>query len=258
MKRKTLAIAALALLSSFAVTAPVSAVDLSQDTKKTALSLDIFKLAQPAATIKVEQPKPPEPKPAPEPPKPVEHVAVEGDNLSKIAEAHKTTWLRLWQKNTAMQHPDVLKVGDKISIPLADEQLAERALPTPPPVPVMAAAPQPAAPAPAPARTYSRPEVNSAGNTYTYGYCTWYVKNRRPDIPNSWGHAETWYYRAANMGWPVGSSPRAGAIGTRGNHVVYVERVNGDGTILISEMNYQGWNVQSSRTVPAGNFNYIY
>lgn len=101
-----------------------------------------------------------------------------------------------------------------------------------------------------------------SGNTYSYGYCTWYVANRRPDIPNSWGDAYEWLGNARAQGWATGSTPRAGAIGqTSGGalgHVVYVERVNGDGTILISEMNYQGWNVQSSRTADASSFNYIY
>jgi surface antigen len=60
----------------------------------------------------------------------------------------------------------------------------------------------------------------------------------------------------------VGSEPRAGAVGTttRGSlgHVVYVESVNGDGTINISEMNYKGFGVQSSRTTSASEFVYIY
>lgn len=99
-------------------------------------------------------------------------------------------------------------------------------------------------------------------NYYTKGYCTWYVKNKRPDIPNSWGDAYEWWGNAGAQGWPRGTAPRAGAIGqTSGGslgHVVYVERVNGDGTVLISEMNYEGWNIQSSRTVPASDFRYIY
>lgn len=99
---------------------------------------------------------------------------------------------------------------------------------------------------------------DSSGNLYTYGYCTWYVKNRRPDIPNNWGDAYQWTYNAQSIGWPTGFNPRPGAIGNAGNHVVYVEQVNGDGTILISEMNYVGWNTQSSRTVSASAFTYIY
>ena len=104
--------------------------------------------------------------------------------------------------------------------------------------------------------------ATSEGNTYSYGYCTWYVANRRPDIPNTWGNANTWYARAQASEWPTGTVPKIGAIGQNTTpplgHVVYVEAVYADGTILISEMNFAGWNVQSSRTVSPTEFNYIY
>ena len=114
----------------------------------------------------------------------------------------------------------------------------------------------------APTRSYI-PRGSSSGNTYGYGYCTWYAKNMRPDLPNNLGNANTWYSRAAAQGLPVGSTPRAGAIGTttRGSlgHVVYVHSVNGDGTIYISDMNYRGWNQVTYRTVSASEFEgYIY
>lgn len=104
---------------------------------------------------------------------------------------------------------------------------------------------------------------DSSGNTYSYGNCTWYAKSRRADLPNSLGNANTWYYRAAAMGWDVGSAPKKGAVGTTvaGNlgHVVYVEGVSLDGsTVTVSEMNYAGFNVISSRTTSASEFLYIY
>ena len=50
--------------------------------------------------------------------------------------------------------------------------------------------------------------------------------------------------------------------GWRGyGHVAVVERVNADGSVDISEMNYQGWGRASSRTIPAnqvGSYNYIH
>ena len=101
-------------------------------------------------------------------------------------------------------------------------------------------------------------------NTYDYGYCTWYVKNRRgASLPNSLGNANTWYSRAAAAGMAVGSVPRPGAVGTttRGSlgHVVYVESVNGDGSITISEMNAAaGWGNTNTRTASASEFVYIY
>ena len=101
----------------------------------------------------------------------------------------------------------------------------------------------------------------TAGNLYSYGYCTWYVKNRRPDLPNNLGNANTWLSRAAAQGYSTGYSPRAGAVAyalTGYMHVAYVERVNANGTVTVSEMNFRGWNVRSTRTVPAGQFAYIY
>jgi len=99
---------------------------------------------------------------------------------------------------------------------------------------------------------------NSAGNTYSSGYCTWYAKSKRPDLPNSLGNAQTWFSRAQSLGIPTGTEPKVGAIGQRGNHVVYVEKVNTDNTVSISEMNYHGLGVTSTRTVPAATFRYIY
>lgn len=104
---------------------------------------------------------------------------------------------------------------------------------------------------------------DSAGNLYAFGNCTWYVKNKRPDLPNNLGNANTWYSMAAADGFSVGSAPKKGAVGTttRGwlGHVVYVEGVSLDGsTVYISEMNYAGFDVVSTRSAPASEFLYIY
>lgn len=103
---------------------------------------------------------------------------------------------------------------------------------------------------------------NTVGNNYSYGYCTWYVKNRRPDIPNSLGNANEWLYNAQAYGFSTGSSPVVGAVAQTSagglGHVAYVEAVYGDGKILVSEMNYQGWNILSTRVTSASEFNYIY
>lgn len=203
--------------------------------------------------------------------KPKEYVVVKGDSLSVIAKAHQTTWVRIFDKNTQIQNPDIIKVGEVIIIPLASEQLQSRVLPvTPAPAVASTAqsqastnrmstpvAPRAAQPAPRPSySTVSR--GSSAGNTYTAGYCTWYVKNRRPDLPNNLGNADTWVARASAQGLPTGSAPQVGAVGQRGMHVVYVEAVNADGTVYISEMNRVGLYIQSTRTVPASYFQYIY
>lgn len=105
--------------------------------------------------------------------------------------------------------------------------------------------------------------AGSEGNLYSPGNCTWYVKNRRPDLPNNLGNANTWYYMAAADGFSVGSAPKKGAVGTTTagslGHVVYVEGVSLDGsTVTISEMNYAGLYSERTRVAPASDFQYIY
>lgn len=93
-----------------------------------------------------------------------------------------------------------------------------------------------------------------AGHSFPYGYCTWYIAQKRY-IP--WGgNAGTWLYRAKAMGYATGGVPRAGAIvvtteDRRYGHVALVEKVNG-GTITVSEMNYAGWGRKSFRTLDTG------
>ncbi len=198
---------------------------------------------------------------APAAPVIVKHIVADGDTLSSIATKYQTTWLRLYSKNTQLEHPDLITNGTELLVPASDEQLVERALPVPPaPEPVIEKQPVKQEARQPKARSQAAPTArgSSSGNTYGYGYCTWYAKNRRGDLPNNLGNADTWVARAASQGLATGSEPRTGAIGQRGMHVVYVESVNGDGTVSISEMNREGWNVISSRTVPASYFSYIY
>lgn len=99
----------------------------------------------------------------------------------------------------------------------------------------------------------------SFGNTYAYGYCTWYVAGKRY-IPNMLGNANQWPYNAPRAGMAVGSTPRAGAAGVArwGNHVVYIERVEG-GTVYYSDMNgAAGWGRVGYGSAPASNYIYIY
>lgn len=199
-----------------------------------------------APDILVTPLKPVEP---PKPPEPVVYFVVSGDNLTKIGTAHNVEWQRLWAKNTQLTHPDLIHIGDQITIPLPDEELSRE-------IPAVVALPA-ETPGVAPLRSYD------GSNTYDYGYCTWYVKNRRgASLPNGLGNANTWYSRASGMGLAVGSAPRAGAVGTttRGSlgHVVYVESVNADGSINISEMNAPYFGRVTHRTASASEFVYIY
>ena len=96
-------------------------------------------------------------------------------------------------------------------------------------------------------------------NGYDYGYCTWYVANKRlsagSPMPSNLGNASTWAVRAASYGLATGRTPRVGAAvvtATRGaGHVAYVEQINDDGTIWISEMNSSG-QVSITDTTRAG------
>lgn len=183
------------------------------------------------------------------------HEIQKGETLTSIAEQYQTTWDRLFYKNTQITHPDVIPVGDKITIPTPDEVLAVREVPAPPAAP-SADSGQPATVSNSGIAMNTRGA--SSGNTYSPGYCTWYVKNMRPDLPNNLGNADTWVARAAAQGIPTGGTPAPGAVGQQGMHVVYVERVNADGTVLISEMNFIGLYTVSTRTVAASTFRYIY
>lgn len=208
---------------------------------------------------------------------PIVYEVEQGDTLIKIAKNHETEWLRLWQRNEELEHPDKIHPGDMIVIPFADEELEERELPEPEIVEQLDAVEatvqrQPSAqPVAQPAQQQERavqssastPVGSSAGNMYAPGYCTWYVKNRRPDLPNNLGNANTWVSRASSQGMSTGSTPRVGAVAYQPasslGHVAYVEAVHNDGTVTVSEMNWGGWNTTGQRRVPASTFTaYIY
>ncbi|HEV1997673.1 MAG TPA: CHAP domain-containing protein [Candidatus Dormibacteraeota bacterium] len=96
----------------------------------------------------------------------------------------------------------------------------------------------------------------SCGNHFSYGYCTYYVANRRciPWFGNAW----EWYGQAQAYGYPVGHEARVGAVVVWDQrmsgygHVGYVESVQGNG-FTVSEMNYNGWNQVDTRFVPYSN-----
>jgi len=128
-----------------------------------------------------------------------------------------------------------------------------------------------AAPAPQSSARTSFASAASVGNRYDYGYCTYYVYNRRAElgrpVGSFWGNASTWHSYARSSGYLVNNTPAVGAVmqdsysaGGYG-HVAVVESVNGDGSIMVSEMNFAGWNVTSSRTLSAseaGRYNFIH
>lgn len=101
-------------------------------------------------------------------------------------------------------------------------------------------------------------------NGYDYGYCTWYVANRRAElghpVPANLGDAYTWTSRAAAAGIPTGGTPQAGAVAVKHayapGHVAVVEQVNSDGSFWISEMNSSGQRSMADPT-PAGGWGHI-
>ena len=91
---------------------------------------------------------------------------------------------------------------------------------------------------------------------FPYGQCTYYVSTQRS--VGQWNNAISWTWQAQRDGWSTGTTPVTGAIGQKGNHVVYVTGVNSDGTFNLSEMNYSGLGVITHRTVSSVGWSFIY
>ena len=97
------------------------------------------------------------------------------------------------------------------------------------------------------------------------GQCTTWGWAKRPDLGFIKANANRWDDIARSAGLRVDRTPAAGAIfqtdsGWYG-HVGYVESVNSDGSVNISERNYAGCYGVLFSTIPAGsagNFNYIH
>lgn len=92
---------------------------------------------------------------------------------------------------------------------------------------------------------YRTPIFNHS-NLYDWGQCTWHVFNKRAQIGKGistyWWNANSWDTGAAADGYTIDHNPTVGSIlqsdlGYYG-HVAYVESVNSNGTITVSEMNY--------------------
>lgn len=106
------------------------------------------------------------------------------------------------------------------------------------------------------------------GNGYDYGWCTWHAANRRIQIgnplPKNLGNASSWLSLARKAGLPTGNQPQAGAVLYHKNigglgHVAFVEKMNDDGSALVSDMNYPTWGRVTYRTIPPSEFsNYAF
>lgn len=99
-----------------------------------------------------------------------------------------------------------------------------------------------------------------AASSYSFGNCTYYVASKR-GVPPGWGNAREWRAHALQAGWEVSARPIVGAIAWtaagRLGHVAYVQAISGS-TVTVSEMNYAGFNVVSTRSVSVSEFLYLY
>jgi len=110
------------------------------------------------------------------------------------------------------------------------------------------------------------PSFRASLNGGYFGQCTYYVFNRMAQVGTPIGHsmmgnAAEWPSYARSYGYSVSNSPSAGSAivfqqGLAGadptyGHVAFVEAVNADGSLYISEMNVRGLNVISYRTISA-------
>ncbi len=181
----------------------------------------------------------------------------EGDTLDGIASAHGVDVNDIVAFNGLSGANDV-QYAEILVIPDADRAIPERPAPPPEEDRVVAVA-RDSAPAATPAPSYNDTGKNVAPgantNAFPYGWCTWYVASRKNV---TWmGNAGEWLGNAAAQGFATGSVPAVGSIMVTAEswwgHVAYVESVNGN-IITVSEMNYAGWGVTSTRTIDVTRF----
>lgn len=132
------------------------------------------------------------------------------------------------------------------------------------------------APTPTPAPTVNHGNgYNPSGNTYDWGQCTWFAKDRASWAGNYWGNGGNWDASARAQGFAVDNHPTAGSLvvfhpgqsvggqwtadGYAG-HVAYVESVSGN-TITISQggMGFSNPGGPNYQTISnAGQYTYIH
>lgn len=104
---------------------------------------------------------------------------------------------------------------------------------------------------------------------YGYRNCTdwvaYRVKIAGGHVPSGLGNAKLWDDRGPAYGLTVSSTPRVGAAAVSNNgyygHVMYVEAVNGDGSIVVSDYNRAGTGKYDMNQLSAGtasNLRYVY
>lgn len=177
------------------------------------------------------------------------YVVQSGDTIDSLSSKYKADKERIIAFNGLPANGE-LTVGEKIVLPDGQKEIP---------------APRPSGDALAPRQyasssggaatditpSFSRPKEGKIGqgHRFPYGYCTWYVAQKRY-VP--WGgNAGTWLFNARAYGYKTGKTPTVGSIVVTTEdryygHVAFVEKVNKD-TITVSEMNYTGWGKKSVR-----------
>jgi surface antigen/peptidoglycan hydrolase CwlO-like protein len=99
-------------------------------------------------------------------------------------------------------------------------------------------------------------------------YAAWRVGQYTGHFPMYWGNANQWPASAQAAGYTTGTTPRIDSVGIISagayGHVVWIEAVNNDGTVDVSQYNYfdaggPGWGNYSKMRVPASTYDtYIY
>lgn len=186
-------------------------------------------------------------------------VAQAGDTAASLAQKYSTDPERVLLFNDIEQNTPV-PAGTQVVIPGGHVTVA---------APVVT--PQQSRYTGSVATVVNTASLTATGNGYDYGYCTWYAYNRRAalgrPVGGMWGNASSWASLARASGFLVNNTPALGAVMQTPNaaggygHVAVVESVDPDGSIMVSEMNYAGWNRKSTRTLSASeaaSYNYIH
>ena len=105
---------------------------------------------------------------------------------------------------------------------------------------------------------------NWSNGGYAFRNCTDYVA-WRTGAPGGLGNAKTWDDRAPAYNLTVSSTPRVGAAAVSNSgyygHVMLVEAVNGDGSIIISDYNRAGpgeYGISTLSAATARSLSYVY
>ncbi len=174
----------------------------------------------------------------------IRHQVQNGDTVEKIAQKYRAETGKIIAFNNLAADKG-LELGEYLVVPDGE----------------MPAPPKPKYVPP----TYTNFALGEAvRRAYAAGHCTWYVAQKRTDIPSNWGNAKNWIKNALAAGYSVcqgnDCTPQKGAIislkdsgwmARLWGHVAYAEEINGD-QITISEMNHVGRYKVNNRTLSVG------